>query len=374
MAYQDGTGRDTLHFSQHLKNSVCPKQRIIANEHPTRANSHLLKMNDPKKPEAIYSLASYAFTQIYGKNEQAQIADIFGGPPPLIDPRNLGHTDHDLSEVRFIFSGWGCPATEADFFHKLPALELILYGAGATDHLATSALKASRVRLTSAIAINSVPVAEFTYACVILGLKNGVHLAARRYLHRTYDPEGLPPFRGTHQSRVGLVSLGCIGRLVAEKFRGTDVDLVAYDPFVSTEAAARAGARLIRLEELFETSDVVSLHTPLNEKTKGMFTRELFARMKKGATLINTARARLIRTGDLEAFLTDRPDAQAFIDVTYPEVLPPESPLWQLPNVFLTPHIAGSYGNERHRLGQVMVSECKRFLAGEPLEHEVPLR
>ncbi len=331
-------------------------------------------MQKKKQHDAIYSLSKYAFTQIYGSNEQAQISEIFGSPPPLIEPKQLGNSDHDLSRVRFLFSGWGCPETQTELFRKLPALELILYGAGATDHLATDALKASRVRLTSAISINSIPVAEFTFACIVFGLKNVVHLASRRYLHQTYDTAGLPVFRGTYGSRVGLVSLGSIGRLVADKLRSTNIDLVAHDPYVSPDTAARAGGRLVGLEELFETSDVVSLHTPLNDKTKGMFTRDLFDRMKKGATLINTARAKLIRTGHLESFLKDRPDIQAFIDVTYPEVLPRESPLWDLPNVFLTPHIAGSFGIERHRMGRAMINECKRYLAGEPLEYEVPLR
>ncbi|MCC5807605.1 MAG: hydroxyacid dehydrogenase [Opitutales bacterium] len=331
-------------------------------------------MKENPKPEAIYSLGAGAFRMIYSESEQAQIAEMFGSPPPLVLPQEIGATSHDLSGVRFLFSGWGSPPADDKLFAALPSLELILYGAGATDHLTTDRLKNSRVRLTSAIAINAIPVAEFTFACIIFGLKNVVHLAARRYGRRTYDSSGLPPFRGAYRTRVGLVSLGYIGRLVAEKLRSVDVELVAYDPFVSPDAAARSGAKLVGLDELFASCDVVSLHTPLNEKTKGMFTRGLFDRMKEGATLINTARARLIRAGDLEAFLTARPDVQAFIDVTYPEPLPEDSPLWDLPNTFLTPHIAGSFGNECYRMGRAMIGECKRYLAREPLEYEVPLR
>ncbi len=331
-------------------------------------------MNTNQQPEAVYSLGAEAFEMIYSDAEQAQIAELFGSPPPLIPPKEITSGSHDLSRVRFLFTGWGAPPTDEKLFTTLPKLELILYGAGATDHLTTDTLKSSRVRLTSAIAINAIPVAEFTFACIIFGLKNVVHLAARRYNRHSYDRSGLPPIRGAYRTRVGLVSLGYIGRLVAGKLRSVDVDLVAYDPYVSPDAATRSGAQLVGLEELFETSDVVSLHTPLNNKTKGLFTRELFDRMKEGSTLINTARARLIRAGDLDSFLRARPDVQAFIDVTHPEPLPEDSPLWDLPNVFLTPHIAGSFGYECYRMGRAMIGECKRYLAGEPLEYEVPLR
>ncbi|MCC5839374.1 MAG: hydroxyacid dehydrogenase [Opitutales bacterium] len=325
-------------------------------------------------PDAVFCLGNSALETIYGPIERAALASLLGGQIRVIPPRELAAHMDDLKNVRFLLGGWGSPVPDAAFFELFPKLELYLYGAGATDHIENEALRESGVRLTSAIAMNAIPVAEFTFAVMILGLKNVVHFVNQRFRNRAFDFGYTDSLAGTYRSRVGLVSLGHIGRLVAERLRTTDVEITAYDPFMSSETAARLGVRLVSLETLFTESDVVSLHTPLNAKTMGMITRDLLDRMKQGSTFINTARARLIQKGHLEAFLTDRPDVQAFVDVTNPEPPPADSPLWTLGNVVLTPHIAGSKGPECNRMGQAMVEELRRYLAGESLNHEIHLR
>jgi phosphoglycerate dehydrogenase-like enzyme len=125
------------------------------------------------------------------------------------------------------------------------------------------------------------------------------------------------------------------------------------------------------LPTMFSECDVVSLHAPLIPATTGMITGELLARMKPGATFINTGRGALVKEEEMCEVLRQRPDLQAVLDVTYPD--PPEanSPLKTLPNVFLTPHIAGSLGPECRRMGRMMMEEFQRFLAGQPLIHAV---
>lgn len=324
--------------------------------------------------EAIFCLDRNFLEFIYGPKEREDLAALLGGEVAFIPPRELASRRDELKDVRFLFSGWGAPQPETGLFEILPRLELFFYGAGATDHIETDALRESGVRLTSAIAMNAIPVAEFTFAVIVLGLKNVVHFINQRIRHRAFDYSLSESLAGGYRSRVGLVSLGHIGRLVVQRLRTMEVEITAYDPFMSAETAARLGVSLVSLEKLFAEADVVSLHTPLNAKTMGMITRDLFDRMKPGATFINTARARLIAKGHLEAFLSDRSDVQAFIDVTNPEPPPPDSPLWSLGNVILTPHIAGSKGRECNRMGQAMIEELRRYLAGEPLNHEIHLR
>jgi phosphoglycerate dehydrogenase-like enzyme len=167
-----------------------------------------------------------------------------------------------------------------------------------------------------------------------------------------------------------VVGASRIGRRVIELLAPFDLDLLVSDPYLDAAAARRLGARLVGLDELFARSDVVSLHAPAVPATRGMIGAALLAAMRTGATLINTARGSLVDQDALvEQLRTGR--IKAVLDVTEPEVTPADSPLWELPNVILTPHAAGALGNELHRLGAVAVDEVARLVAGEPLRHPV---
>jgi len=93
--------------------------------------------------------------------------------------------------------------------------------------------------------------------------------------------------------------------------------------------------------------------------------------LKEGASFINTSRGAVVNEPELIRFLQERPDVQAVLDVTHPEPPVPESPLYDLPNVFLTPHLAGSLGGECRRMAQFMMEELERYLRGEPLRWEI---
>jgi phosphoglycerate dehydrogenase-like enzyme len=124
------------------------------------------------------------------------------------------------------------------------------------------------------------------------------------------------------------------------------------------------------LDDLFSWADVVSVHAPALPSTHHLVNAERLARMHDGAWLLNTARGSLVDTDALtRECVAGR--LSAFVDTPDPEPLPAESPLYDLPNVVLTPHIAGSLGNEISRMGDLAVDEVRRFLAGEPLAHEV---
>ncbi len=131
------------------------------------------------------------------------------------------------------------------------------------------------------------------------------------------------------------------------------------------------GVELVSLDEACARADVVSLHTPWLKETEKMITGAHFRAMKQGATFLNTARGAVVDEPAMVEVLTERPDLFAVLDVTHPEPPAPDSPLYTLPNVILTPHIAGSMHNECRRMGQYAVDECRRYLAGEPLRWQV---
>lgn len=125
------------------------------------------------------------------------------------------------------------------------------------------------------------------------------------------------------------------------------------------------------LEELFERSFVVSNHLANNEQTKGMLQYNMFHHMRENAVFINTGRGAQVVEDDLVRILRERPDLTALLDVTDPEPPVAGHPFYTLPNCLLTPHIAGSAGDEVGRMGEYMLAECKAYLGGEGCRYEV---
>ncbi len=276
-----------------------------------------------------------------------------------------------LKEVQVLFSGWGCPQLDGATLALMPRLEAVFYGAGTIKDVVTESFWDREIPISSAWAANAVPVAEFAVAQIILSLKQVWGLPDQIRRKRRFDwPKGFNE-GGAYGTKVALISLGQIGQRVAHMLQAYEVEVLAYDPYCSPQQAAELGVRLTDLPTCFAESRVVSLHSPLKPETIGMIDAALLRQLPCGATLINTARGGLIRENELAAVLRERPDLSALLDVTDPEPPAPDSPLYDLENVFITPHIAGSIGAECGRMGQFMVEECRRFLHSAPLRYQV---
>ena len=321
--------------------------------------------------KALYILDDVG--RIYAPEVRDEIAELVDVYAPVQGP-DVAHRNPDvLQEVEIVFSGWGAPRMDETFLEAAPRLEAVFYGAGTIRGMVTEAFWRRGIVVSSAWAANAVPVSEYALSQILYCLKQG-HRAVQAYRQtRTIGDawRDAGPMAGAYGSTVGIISLGMIGRMVAERLRPFDVHVVAYDPFTTAEHAERLGVALVSLEEVFERADVVSLHTPWLPETEGMITGSHLAAMKAGATFINTARGAVVRERELIEVLASRPDLFAVLDVTYPEPPEPSSRLWEMPNVVLTPHMAGSMGPECHRMGAYMAAELRRYLAGEPLAWQV---
>jgi phosphoglycerate dehydrogenase-like enzyme len=319
--------------------------------------------------KALFILDDRAFDCIYGADGRADVARRTTLLAEPLTRETVQGQPELLREVEVIFSGWGAPVMDAAFLAAAPRLRAVFYGAGSIRYFATDALWARDVMVSSAQAINAVPASEYALATILFSLKRGWQHAqeAKR------GPAGFKrlPTAGACGSKVGLVSLGMIGRLVRERLRPFEVEVLACDPFVTSAQAAQLGVRLVSLPEIFAECDVVSLHTPWLKETEGMVTGALLGTMKPGATLINTARGALVRESELAAVLARRTDLTAVLDVTWPEPPVADSPLYVLPNIVLTPHIAGSMDRECRRLGREMIEEFDRWARGEPLKWRI---
>jgi phosphoglycerate dehydrogenase-like enzyme len=321
------------------------------------------------RPTALFVLPQRNFELIYGAELAEQIGALVELLAPPVEPAEALARPDKLAEAELIFTGWGSLSFTPVVLAAAPRLRMLFYGAGTVHGTVTEAFWERGVRVTSAWAANAVPVVEYTVGQVFLCLKRAYqHAAAYRaasgHLARL-------PVAGGYGSTVGLVSLGMVGRMVAQRLQAFDVQLMAYDPYVDAASGAELGVRMASLEDVFRQADVVSLHAPWLDSTVGMIHGEHLRMMKPGASFINTARGAVVREDEMIAALAERPDLFAVLDVTWPEPAAADSPLFSLPNVFLTPHIAGSMDGECRRMGQTMFEELQRYLRGEPLRYEV---
>ncbi|MFF7445378.1 MULTISPECIES: NAD(P)-dependent oxidoreductase [unclassified Streptomyces] len=285
---------------------------------------------------------------------------------------DLGTADpRQLADAEVLFTHWGAPELTEEALHRLPRLRAVVHAAGSVKHHVTDAVWRRGIAVSSAAAANAVPVAEFTLAAILFANKRVLD-AARVYATARTRPDLLPYYsgHGNYHRTVGVVGASRIGRRVLELLRPHDLDVLLYDPYVDARQARALGAEPAGLDELVRRSDVVSVHAPQLPETRHMFDARRIGLLRDGATLINTARGSLVDTAALtEHLLAGR--IHAVLDVTEPDVPPVDSPLYTLPNVLLTPHIAGSLGNELHRMTDWAIDEVARYARGLPFAHEV---
>jgi phosphoglycerate dehydrogenase-like enzyme len=277
-----------------------------------------------------------------------------------------------LRQADVLLTGWGCPYIGPSVLSEAPSLKLVAHAAGTVKFMIDPAVYEAGVAVTHAAEANAIPVAEFTLAAIIFANKRVFEL---RDLYRADHSRRstwvmMDEPIGNYRRTIGLIGASRIGRKVAALLGALDVDVLLADPFVTATDPVVEHARLVDLDQLLRRSDVVSIHAPSLPSTRNMVGARELRLMPDGATLINTARGALLDETALIAELqTGR--IQAVIDVTDPEIPAQGSPLYDLPNVFLTPHVAGAAGTERLRLGLLAVEEIERFAAGEPLRYAI---
>ena len=178
----------------------------------------------------------------------------------------------------------------------------------------------------------------------------------------------VPPLTPMHRlsGRVlGLVGFGNIPRMLAPKAKALGLKVVAYDPFAKAELFKEAGVESVSFDELLAMSDFVSVHAPLMPETRGLMNAAAFAKMKKGAMIINTARGPLIDEGALLAALDSGQLGGAALDVITTEPMPKDSPLLGRDNLILTPHTAFYSVEALNELQTKCASDVARVLSGE---------
>ncbi len=282
----------------------------------------------------------------------------------------LKHSSH-FGNTEYIFSTWGMPGfTEDEISHLFPSLKCVFYAAGSVQNFARPFLNCG-VRVFSAWAANAVPVAEYTVAQIILAMKGFFVSSRLAKSDREMSKRSFSQYPGVYDEKVGIIGAGMIGKLVIRQLRYLGLECLVFDPFLSDNDAESLGVVKCDLETLFRDSFVISNHLANNEQTKGILTGRLFSLMRKNTVFINTGRGAQVVENEFVSVLEQRPDITALLDVTYPEPPVPGHRFYSLDNCILTPHIAGSSGNEVRRMARFMAEEYSRFIRNEPCLYEV---
>jgi len=329
-------------------------------------------LRSPHRPRAVLAMAQRTAQQILTTDVRARLATLTDIDPQLVlDDLTTPDAHRALADAELLITGWGCPPVDAAVLEAAPRLRAVVHTAGTVRHHITPACWERGLAVSSAAAANAVPVAEYTLAMILLANKRVLDTArVYRTERRRIDWNERHPDAGNYRRTVGILSASVIGRRVIDLLRHHELNVLLHDPYVPDTEARELGAEPVGLPELFADSDVVSVHTPLLPETRGLVSRELLARLRTGGTLINTARGAVI---DQQALTREVVSGRlhAVLDVTEPEVLPSDSPLFDLPNVLLTPHIAGSKGGELRRLTDLALAEVESYALGRPFAHPV---
>ena len=321
---------------------------------------------------ALFGTNETQFSKVYTPDVLEKLSR-YGELSKKINQKNLSENAEFMKDCEIAFSTWGMPKfTKEEIKEYMPKLKAVFYSAGTVQYFAKPFLE-SGIKVYSAFAANAVPVAEYTFAQISLAAK-GFFQSAKYYRSLpVYSHHIANASTGNFGCKVGLVGLGAIGKMVAERLNALDVEVYACDPFVPEETAKALGVTLVDMETLFSECDIISNHLANKPELKNVFNYKLFKKMKKRSTFINTGRGAQVAEYSLALSLLLHPSRTFIADVIKNEVFPYISPLFWCPNAILTPHIAGSTGNEPQRMAYYMMEEMEKFVAGKETKYEVTL-
>jgi phosphoglycerate dehydrogenase-like enzyme len=257
-----------------------------------------------------------------------------------------------------------------EFLRSCPSIKLIQSFSAGNDLLDLRKLAEIGIPVASNGGSNAITVAEHTIGLMVAIVRNMMSMWNSTTVERKWRSAVTPRTNMEITGKtVGLVGLGPIGGNVARLLRGFDVDTIFYDVAeVSADRQAQLQARPVAFDEVFRQSDIVSLHVPLSSRTRKLVGARELGLMKPSAYLINTCRGGVVDEQALYETLKDGRIAGAGLDVLEDEPTPPDNPLFDLPNVIITPHSAAGSRESSARSVEFCYGNVKRALAGEQPE------
>lgn len=266
-------------------------------------------------------------------------------------------------------TSWGNTELDADILSHCPGLRFVAHAAGSVKPIVSDALWDRGIRVLSSACPLGEGVAETALGFTISASKNFYNLNTN--VKNGGWNEGKENITELFDITVGVIGGGWAGKHYISLLKNFYVDVLLYDPFISVEGAKALGAEKADLDDLLGRSDIVSIHAPSIPSTYHMINSDSLKLMKKDAVLINTARGTIIDEAALYEHMKAGGLKYACIDVFDPEPPKADNPLLTLPNVIVTPHLAGLARNGLKRIGAFVCEQTDNFLKGAPIRGEV---
>ena len=282
-------------------------------------------------------------------------------------------SDDELRALAADADGWiirSGTTISADLIDAAKNLRVIGRAGVGVDNIDLEAATRRGVLVINAPDGNTISTAEHTVA-MLMSLARRIPHAYRSLYDGNWDRK---TFTGSelYEKTLGIVGVGKIGRAVAERMAGFGMTMIGFDPVLSPDAAERLGVKLVTMEEIFERSDFITIHTPLNDATRGLFNSETLPRCKPGVRIINCARGGIVDEAALLDALESGHVGGAALDV-YSQEPPPEAltKLIRHPNVVATPHIAASTEEAQTKVARQITEQVILALQGRPVQSPV---
>ncbi|MEG1963829.1 MAG: NAD(P)-dependent oxidoreductase [Clostridia bacterium] len=306
--------------------------------------------------------------RVYSADMTEKLRNNFGVSSKIFTKQNV--LQGELAEVETIFSTWGMPHFTCEEIKQfLPKLKYVFFAAGSVQSFAKEFLQAG-VRVFSAWQANAIPVAEFTFAQIVLATK-GFYRASKHAKFYFRANKFANNCGGNYNCKIGILGVGSVGAMVCQKLKEINCQIFYYDPFLDKLKAEQLGIKQASLQQIFSECNVVSNHLANKTELNDILNYNLFKLMPHYATFINTGRGKQVNERGLCKALKQDKTRTALLDVTCPEPTKLVSPIRRRGNIIVTPHIAGSLGQEVVRMAQYMIDDALKIQNGEVPNFEV---
>ena len=291
----------------------------------------------------------------------------------IVGPAGIAGVDESLKphfpEVEGLFT-WLTDRVDEGLLSQMPRLKVVSNLAVGVDNIDLEACTRHGVAVGHTPGVLTEAVADLTFA-LLLAVARDIFSAAEDARSGKWGLWEAARWLGyeLNGSTLGIFGMGKIGQAVARRGKAFGMRIIYTSRSPKPQAEAKLGARRVPWETLLEESDFLSLHTPITPETRGVVDAAALKRMKPTAILINMARGAVVQTDALVEALQKGWIAGAGLDVTDPEPLPPEHPLYKLPNCLITPHIGSATHTTRRRMTKLAIANLLAGLRGEPLPH-----
>lgn len=301
-------------------------------------------------------------------------------PPSVLDLFEPGYTFLLLDDLADGDDRWGLveayltyghPPTDGETMDRMPNLKVISnFGVG-VDHIDTEAARERGIPVGNTPNLLDGATADMTFTLLMAAARRVVigdrFARSPEFVH--YDPSILHGYE-VHGSTIGIIGMGSIGKQVARRAAGFDMEIVYHNRRRDPDDHIYQ-ARYVALESLLEVSDFVTLNCPLTDQTRGLIDEDALKRMKRTAVLVNLARGGVVDHDALYNALSNDWIAAAALDVTEPEPLPRDHPLLGLDNLVIAPHLGSATTRTRHAMARLTVDNLKAGLAGRTLPNRI---